>query len=553
MDLISELPESLVHHILDSLPTKDVVRTSCLSKTWRRIRSSYPTVNFIQRYFHPPNVFQEFMKHSLQSFITNKSGVERFKLCMAHNDPELNCLINQWINYVANCCRVEEVNINMKENTRLSAIGMPFASNTLIKLHLCGCDLLDIKPSIINLPHLRKLVMKDIMDLDDTLVENLILGCPLLEDLQFELCDKLTRLQVSNLNSIKKISVRYCHRLQSVEVRAPSLESFAFRGFIEMGVVEKCEIDLAACETTLKDLNLSIMNVTSDWLQHFISKFVCLESLFLFWIPYLETIKISSPKLKKFDIGQCLELGEATVVDAPLVHALNCSYNKLPFYNISASNLEGVELNFTLGDHDDVWLNTLRDFFKKTIHIQNFKVAVILRNREEGDRVITHELTDSVFVVWQQLKYWNLDVFILSATPEHWIQDLLEVCRCKKMCIAGYENSSGDILRALEEELSKRNMEAAADREEFGKDGNGLYKNCKGRGLQRLVEAGRTNLAQENELKEEDEEDITCWIPLLKAYQTLYNNNIICVDLKREWEPLSRCRGCLNCMEWKCY
>ncbi|KAF3450829.1 hypothetical protein FNV43_RR06918 [Rhamnella rubrinervis] len=501
MDLISELPKSLVHHILDCLPTKDVVRTSCLSKTWRRIRSSYPTVNFIQRYFQPPNVFQDFMEHSLQSFITNKSGVKRFKLCMTNNsDPELNCLINQWINYVTNCCRVEEVHINIKENTRLSAVGMLFASNTLIKLHLCGCDLFDIKPSIINLPRLQKLMMKDIMDLDDTLVENLILGCPLLEDLQFERCDKLTRLQVSNLNRIKKISVRYCHPLHSVEVRAPSLETFVFRGgFVEMGVIEKCEIDLAACETTLKDLDLSIMNVTSDWLQHFISKFVCLESLFLFWIPYLATIKISSPKLKKFDIGQCLELGEATVVDAPLVHALNYSYNKLPFYNISASKLEEVELNFSLGDHDDVWLNTLRDFFEKTNHIQNFKVAVILRNREEGDRVITHELTDSVFVVWQQLKYWNLDVFILSATPEHWIQDLLE---------------------AVEEELSKRNMEAAADREEFGKDGNGLYKNCKGRGLQRLVEAGRTNLAQENELKE-DEEDITCWIPLLKAYQTL--------------------------------
>ena len=103
MDLISKLPESLVHRILYFLPTKDVVRTSCLSKTWRCIQTSYPTVNFIQRYYDPPNVFQEFMKHSLQRFIAQKSGVQRFKLCMASSDddPELNDLINQWINYVA--------------------------------------------------------------------------------------------------------------------------------------------------------------------------------------------------------------------------------------------------------------------------------------------------------------------------------------------------------------------------------------------------------------------------------------------------------------------
>ena len=347
-------------------------------------------MNFTQRYFDPPNGFKEFIKNSLQSFITHKSGVQRFKLCMtSSDDPELNYLIDQWINYVAKC-RVQAVILYIKKSTSNEvqplcsngpAAGILLASKTLITLSLYGCDVLEIKRSTINLPHLQKLFMEN-MDLDETFVQNLILGCPLLEELKFERCNKLTRLQVSNLKSIKKIWVRYCSPLQSVEVRAPSLETFLFRGAFEKGIIRACEIDLAGCETTLKDLNLSIMNVTSEWLQDFISEFVCLESLFLFWISYLETIKISSPKLKHFTIGQCLDLGEATEVDAPLLHALDYSYNKLPFYNISTSNLEEVELNFTLGDHDDVWFNTLKDFFKKTIHIQNFKVAVILRNNE---------------------------------------------------------------------------------------------------------------------------------------------------------------------------
>ena len=65
----------------------------------------------------------------------------------------------------------------------------------------------------------------------------------------------------------------------------------------------------------------------------------------------------------------------------------------------------------------------------------------------QGDRVITHELTDSVFRVWEQFKCRNLDVFILASSPARWIFDLLEVSRCKEMYIAGHENSSSDLLR----------------------------------------------------------------------------------------------------------
>ena len=67
----------------------------------------------------------------------------------------------------------------------------------------------------------------------------------------------------------------------------------------------------------------------------------------------------------------------------------------------------------------------------------------------QGDRVITHELTNSVFLVWEQFKCWNLDVFILASSPARWIFDLLEVSRCKEMYIAGYESSSSDLLRVF--------------------------------------------------------------------------------------------------------
>ncbi|KAF5765318.1 putative leucine-rich repeat domain superfamily, F-box-like domain superfamily [Helianthus annuus] len=56
MDLISQLPESIVHRILSFLvplhtPPADFVRVSVLSKTWFHLTASYPHLDFTIRNF----------------------------------------------------------------------------------------------------------------------------------------------------------------------------------------------------------------------------------------------------------------------------------------------------------------------------------------------------------------------------------------------------------------------------------------------------------------------------------------------------------------------
>lgn len=392
MDSISKLPEPILHRILNFLPTKDVIRTSLLSKTWRRIQSSYPTVNFIELYYRP-KVFQEYMKNTMQSFVSQRLGVQRFKLyMMCSNDLELNLLIDQWINYVASS-RADEVDIRITRKSsgevapssnqgpqpqpppQQPAAGILLASKTLITLCLCGCEL---EKSGINvcLPRLRNLVMHDI-DLDEAFVQNLLLGCPLLEVLKIERCKQLASLQVSSLKCVKRIRVTECCHLVSFQVSAPSLETLYFSGTFDVWEgCRPCEIDLAACETTLKDLTVSTTILTTEWLQAQISKFLALEHLSFFRIPDLETIKISSPKLKHLKLGYCSELGAATEIDASLLQELDWRHNKLPFYSVSTSNLEQATLYFSLGDHDAVWFDALREFYTKTSHLQNLKVVV---------------------------------------------------------------------------------------------------------------------------------------------------------------------------------
>lgn len=366
-----------------------MIRTSLLSKTWRGIQSSYPTLNFIERYYRP-KVFQEYMKNTMHSFVSQRLSVQRFKLyMMCSNDPELNLLIDQWINYVAGS-RADEVDIRItrkstcevapssNQGPQQPAAGILLASKTLITLCLCGCEL--EKPGInVCLPRLRNLVMHD-LDLDEAFVQNLLLGCPLLEVLKIERCKKLASLQVSSLKCVKRIRVTECCHLVSFQVSAPSLETLYFSGTFDVwGRCRPCEIELADCETTLKDLTLSTTILTTEWLQAQISKFLALEHLFFFRIPDLETIKISSPKLKHLKLGYCSELGASTEIDAPLLQALDWRHNKLPFYSVSISNLKQATLYFTLGDHDAVWLNALREFYTKTSHLQNLMVVVEIK------------------------------------------------------------------------------------------------------------------------------------------------------------------------------
>ena len=97
MDLISRLPEPILHDILHRLSPEDSMRTCVLFKTWRQVQSSCPFMDFDQsmvvvqvehiifywdRSFHQ---MMNFMKTSLDRFLSNPNSGNllqlRLKLC----------------------------------------------------------------------------------------------------------------------------------------------------------------------------------------------------------------------------------------------------------------------------------------------------------------------------------------------------------------------------------------------------------------------------------------------------------------------------------------
>ncbi|XP_042472739.1 F-box protein At1g60400-like isoform X2 [Zingiber officinale] len=94
VDYLSNLPDSLLLHILSCLTAHNSVRTSVLARRWRNLWASVPTIFFDYYDFHPDIVSRA--DEIVHRFIASRrSSSAVFSLCMNLN---LICPIT-WIDY----------------------------------------------------------------------------------------------------------------------------------------------------------------------------------------------------------------------------------------------------------------------------------------------------------------------------------------------------------------------------------------------------------------------------------------------------------------------
>jgi hypothetical protein len=65
-DRISNLPDSLVYHIISFLPTKDAAITTILSKRWKSLLSQL-VLNLDDNHFPDPSTFRKFFNYFIAS------------------------------------------------------------------------------------------------------------------------------------------------------------------------------------------------------------------------------------------------------------------------------------------------------------------------------------------------------------------------------------------------------------------------------------------------------------------------------------------------------
>lgn len=180
-DLISSLPDEVLGKILSFLPTHIAASTSVLSKRWRNLLALVDKLDLSDASVGSPLGFPEFVDKTL-ALLKNSSLIKTFHLNCEHRHEDSR--VDGWIHTA--------LELRFLEELRLETVGMYsietefFTSNTLVDLTICDGFYPDgrLPPAGgVFFPALKRLSLFSVAFADCAMYDDLVLGCPVLEEL----------------------------------------------------------------------------------------------------------------------------------------------------------------------------------------------------------------------------------------------------------------------------------------------------------------------------------------------------------------------------------
>lgn len=191
LDLISDLPQSIIESILSRLPIREAVTTSILSSKWRYRWSSITHLVFDDECVTSSND-RGLIEHKLINFITralflHQGPIHKFQLRTSYlqSCPD----IDQWILFLSRK-DIKELVLELGESEWIQVPSCLFNCKKLIHLELFRCEL-EPPPMFKGFLYLKSLTLFQVYDATDA-IESLISSCPLLENLSLSYNDSLT-------------------------------------------------------------------------------------------------------------------------------------------------------------------------------------------------------------------------------------------------------------------------------------------------------------------------------------------------------------------------
>ncbi|XP_076928250.1 uncharacterized protein LOC143592145 [Bidens hawaiensis] len=191
MDMISELPEFIVHHILSFLnsPT-ELVRMSVLSKTWFHLTASFPVL-----YFHDDDF--------------------TLKLVATLEEPAELDIVNRCVELALNK-GLYELEIEIIITNSSSAYAEYRLPNTLLSasvlesLTIRGCELPSslMLDDAVKFKSLIELKLENV-SIDDEAIKHLTTSCPLLEEFHIVGCDGFKNVCVYGHQNLQIVWIDY--------------------------------------------------------------------------------------------------------------------------------------------------------------------------------------------------------------------------------------------------------------------------------------------------------------------------------------------------------
>ncbi|KAJ4914006.1 putative F-box/LRR-repeat protein [Raphanus sativus] len=261
-ETISGLPDVILQHILTYIPTKYAIRTSLLSKRWRNVWCDTPSLSFNSSELNNAWINQT------PAFYTAPKMMH-FHLESDKKDDIPH--IDKWLEFVMSR-RVE----NMSLSFWLAEYNIPeffYVSSSLKQLTLKFCGM-SPKCSV-SWTSLKNLSLTRCSVSDESMAK-ILSGCPVLESLTLNRCDKLSNLDLSRSPCLRTLVVeRNSWNTGPKDIDAPHIHYLYLRyswfpcTLVDVSSLTEANVNICTNELPYKvgSLQPTVMN-TLEKLQH---------------------------------------------------------------------------------------------------------------------------------------------------------------------------------------------------------------------------------------------------------------------------------------------
>ncbi|CAN1266268.1 F-box/LRR-repeat protein At3g03360 [Linum perenne] len=302
-DRISELPDEIIHDILDRLRSPETAaKSTSLSRRWMHIWRSYPILEFDyhpSEYYHSSEKLQSFVAAVSRKFSSSQliriKAVRVYSECHDFMGVVLNLIVNR---------EPEEIVLKGDSNKRYQLLPAQLNNNSNLRiLYVYACNFwefpadnhLDIMTSNLRVLSLHTL------NIDEQLVNAMIAGAPLLEELSLSfLYPKIKRLYICNNPNLKILEICHCHGQEFIQIsETKSLEVLS----IDQSLISS-DADISPLQfPSLKSLDIRAYQLSDDFINNVIANSPSLESLRIYYIRKADELEIRSQTLQKLTLN----------------------------------------------------------------------------------------------------------------------------------------------------------------------------------------------------------------------------------------------------------
>ncbi|KAK6943711.1 F-box domain [Dillenia turbinata] len=222
-DLISRLPNEILHHVVSCLPLKEAVRTCSLSSSWKCLWAPFQVnLNFKLSEVSGEELEAE-VKKILHTFLRHYDSHGICKCYSRSENGQKKFLeANGDLFFLAVKGVEKELHLNFSEVEEITSefnLKLEVPPNAGFHNHSCFSSL-------------KSLHLRSITHLTENLVSSLFTNCLVLESLMLENCSGLQSIDIKANDCLQSITVMDCPEMVSIILSAPSLKKFSYKGVI---------------------------------------------------------------------------------------------------------------------------------------------------------------------------------------------------------------------------------------------------------------------------------------------------------------------------------